>query len=406
MTYLKQKPGNTGSLYIKTIAILLISVIFLASCSRTGRVPLVHQFGSYGANIAREIAKKYPVRVAGSEAEKQVSQYIVEQFKALGFVPEVQNFALENGQTSQNIIVKIPGSGFVANEDQIEIFDYDIYAKRAKAKDGVFRRHVAIGARYDSNPNAVEGSDGISDNASGIGALLLTAQTLKRYQVGYDVTLVAFGAGFSESVGAKNYLSSLSEDEKKLTDVFYEYRSLYSGAKLYGHAGWASLYPNLNYKMRQALYEIADIAVNYSVYGRTGHIFYTNQSTYLIPNLLEGQEALPGAKQPEERIVFREISHFKSDYQAFDQVGIPVVYFESYDYSADKFEEIVENNKPIFQETEYKVRGTQFENIAILEEQTSAKFLEERINVVSFLVFQALSDGVLGGSAYSLRNVY
>ncbi len=401
----KQKHKRAKVLY-RSFIILLLSTLFITSCSQGGTVPLVHQLGTYGADFATEIAREFPSRIAGSSNERAVAEKIVEEFERLGFEPEIQEFTLANGNTSQNVVVRIPGSGFVADEDSIDQFDYEVYNRRAQAADGVFRRHVVIGARYDTTSEPPTGHDGISDNASGVGALMLTAQTLKRYAVGYDVSLVALGAGFSNIAGATHYVESLKDEELAQTDVFYEYRSLYGGGKLYGHAGWSSLYPNAQYKMRQPLYEIADIAINYSLFGRTGHVFYTNQSTYSVSNPVAEEPVPEGFTAPNATAAFREFSHTPSDYRAFDRVGIPIVFFESYDYSASSFDALEENNNPNFQETENIVRGTSFDNIAKLREENLEDYLAQRINNTVYLVYIALTQGVLGGSEYSLRNIY
>lgn len=359
---------------------------------------LLARFGSYGADRADDIAKAYPSRPAGSEAERQTGDYIIDQFRELGYVPEIQDISLGEAGSSRNIIVRIPGAGFTANPDEVEAYDYDVYAYRAKPEDGLFRRQVVIGARYDSDPKAPEGSDGISDNASGVGALLQLARWLKRITVGYDVVLVALGAGFDGSKGAYTFVSSMSDRDKQITDCFYEFRSLYGGGKLYANAGWSSIYPGKKYVMRQPAYEIADISLNEPIDTICDQALYQNQSTYKIPNPLAGETPPQGLQAPPKEIVFREISRFASDYRAFDKQMIPCVIFESYDYSADSYDTLKENVDPNFASTHYVVRGTEFDNVETLKKFSDKDLLMNRINAASYLVYCAVKSGVLGGN--------
>lgn len=373
------------------LSIFLAGVLLLSACSGAGTADLVHQFQSYGADFAKKVATTYPRRPAGSEAETALGDMIFEEFTRLGFKPEFQEVNLPDGGKSRNVIVRIPGTGFTADEDRLKTFNYDIYDRRAKAEDGLFHRNVVIGARYDTDPEAAEESDGISDNASGLGALLLTGQTLKRYKVGYDVTLVALGGGFADLAGARIFVESLDADKMAMTDIFYEYRNLYAGEKLYGHAGWSSLKPDSKYKFRQPLYAIQDLAIEERLLDKTGIALYGNQSTYKVDNPLgEGQ------------VVFRDFSLHQSDYRAFDEKGIPVVFFESYNYGAEKQEDLAENNDPNYQSTNFKVSGTAFDNTESLEKLSEKQFLERRINATVYLVYLALEQGVLGGQSYSL----
>ncbi len=379
-----------------SLALLLIPLV---SCGSKRSVHLLSRFGSYGANAALKIAASWPRREAGSEAEKQTGDYIYNEFKKIGFVPETQTVPLGGGKSSRNIIVRIPGFGFTANPDVIEQYDYDVYKYRAKAEDGLFRRQVIVGARYDSDPLAEEGADGISDNASGVGALLQLARHLKREQMGFDVILVAFGGGFSGSAGAKTYVGSMSERDIQITNCFYEFRSLYAGEKLYANAGWSSTYPGQKYILRQPAYEIADIALGEPLYTIAGETLYQNQSTYKISNPLLDENEREGYAAPE--IVFREISRFPSDYRAFDRFMIPCVFFESYDYSADNYADLKENVDPNFASSEYRIRGTAFDNISVLKEYSDANTLEHRINTAAFLVYRAIEEGVMGGTNHT-----
>lgn len=377
--------------------LLCLSLILPVSCSRQKNVHLLSRFGEYGSDIARHIASLYPSRPAGSEAERQTGDYIKMVFEDLGYETEEQHIYLGNGTNSRNIIVRIPGFGFTADPDTLDAYNYDVYARRAKAEDGLFRRQVIVGARYDSDPEAPEAADGISDNASGVAALLQLARWLKRVPVGYDVILVAFGAGFSGETGAVSFAASLDEEARQITDCFYEFRSLYAGGKLYANAGWSSIYPGYKYILRQPAYEVADLSIREPIYRICHESLYQNQSTYKIPNPLADETPPAGMRRAASEVVFREIPKMVSDFRAFDRLAIPCVIFESYDYSADSFEELKENVDPNFASSDYRVRGTEFDNVTTLDEFVGEESLTNRINAASYLVYAAIKSGALGG---------
>ncbi len=384
---------------VKHFVSLLLVFAFglLVSCSGTSTAHELSLYGSYGSEIALRIASDYPKRVAGSSQENQTASLIQAAFEDLGYVPDVQTVSLPDGGSSRNIVVRIPGTGFVAREDRLDELEYDIYDNRAKAEDGLFTRQVIVGARYDTDPATSEASDGISDNASGIGALLTLARELKKTRVGYDVILVALGAGFQGEAGANTFLRSLSSEDLAITDTFYEFRSLVGGAKLYANAGLSSLYPNKKYLLRQPLYEVATIALSESVLGRSGVALYQNQATFLIPNPLAG-ETPPASDYGTvpDQVVFREISSTLSDYRVFDRAGIACVLLESSDFNARAFDELHENADPNYASTNYQVRGTDFDSIASFAQLAEDDLIESRINVSAFLVFKAIENGVLG----------
>ncbi|NLF21063.1 MAG: M28 family peptidase [Clostridiaceae bacterium] len=396
---MNQKRSTGSGLILRQLSCfaLIFALLVLVSCSDTRTVSELSRYGTYGSDFAERLASTYPARAAGTASEAASAGLIRQEFEKMGYVPEVRSFTLPEGGRSANIVVRIPGSGFVARSENIENLDYEIYNRRAKAEYGLFGRQVIVGARYDTDPAAPEDADGISDNASGVGALLTLAQQLKRHSVGYDIVLIAFGGSFSDLAGARSYVDAMDRAEKERTDCFYEFRSLYSGGKLYANAGWSSLYPDYKYSLRQPLYEIADIALRESTASRAGETLFQNQATFLIPNPL-AEEPLPsGFKAPPEQVVFREISATVSDYRAFDSALIPCVLMESFEFSAASFDELKENVDPNYASTNYRVRGTGFDNSESLKSFSDDELLTTRINVSAFLVFKAIENGVLGG---------
>ncbi len=395
MTNKKINRTNTKVRTVSASLLMLFVMAFLAACS-SNAVPELMQYGTYGADVATHIARTYPRRVAGQDAERQTAQYIKEQFTDLGYSFEEQTVNLSSGGTSSNIIVRIPGKGFVANESSDENLNYEVYDRRAKSADGLFNRSVIVAARYDSDPNSPEGNQALSDNASGVGALLTLARQLKEYTMGYDITLIALGGGYDNYAGSRAFAATLNETQIQEIDTFFEFRSLYSGDKLYASSGWSSTYPNQKYRLRQPMYELADVAQNESVNSYTGVSLYQNQLSFMIPNILFEQTPPSGMGAPAETVMLREISTTLSDYRVFDQLGVPTVLFESYNFTGDSMEEVSETVDPNFASTNYGIRSTAFDNIETLAQYNDDTELEDRINASAFIVLKGIATGVIG----------
>ena len=199
----------------------LLASMFVTSCkSKDEKKSKPADYGSYGADLARMIAKEHPDRSPYSEGEKAVGELIKQEMVKLKYEPEVQTFTTENG-TSANYIVKIPGTGF-----------YDV---KESGEVKMKHRIAIIGAHYDNLPpkdkktstttaktapkedgttetTELEYSyDGINDNASGTACLLTAMKAFSEYpKFSYDVYFVAFGAGNDDYAGARKFYESLS----------------------------------------------------------------------------------------------------------------------------------------------------------------------------------------------------
>ena len=188
----------------------------------------------------------------------------------------------------------------------------------------------------------------------------------------------------------------MTEDDIWATDVFYEFRSLYSGDRLYSSAGWSSTYPNQKYRLRQTMYELADLAIDNNVYAYTGEALYQNQSSLPIPNPLLEEAAPAGMASARETVVFKEISSTNSDYRVFDQLGIPIVLMESYNFQGESLDDFVESVDPNYSSTGNMVRSTAFDNLDSLREFKDADLLENRINAAAYIVLKGIESGVIG----------
>jgi len=420
--------SRSGSLLL--LILLLLASPSLAGCSDAPEeTAKPADYGFYGSNLAQKLADKFPYRSPGSEQEKDAGDYIVQCFKALGYQPIITEFSFQDTagtiMMSRNIVVVIPGRGFTQTDEKGQIQDLD--------------RRVIVGAHYDTEITAEQAAaaieaaqatatsqtgeetqeetsaagtlteptladyDGIHDNASGIGALLTIARELKNQTLGYEVILIAFGGGTANQAGARFYASQMDNAEIAATDAMYCLDSIYAGDKVYAHSGRNSIRSGYkkNYEKRRKLYEATDIFYENELYTNNSYMLYTNQASFDV--------TLEGFFDP---VLYREWSLNQSDYVPFDDLGVPIVFFESYNFDEDTLEAMKESLNPAFGPTSGKIRGTQFDSSEFLEkllnttqaaavtgaadEEVVADKLTRRINNTAFIVVEAIRSGVTG----------
>ena len=403
-----------------TCVTLLAQPLLLTSCKNKNKGnEKPADYGSYGSDIAREIAAKFPDRRAYSAGESQTGAYIEEKIKELGFTPEVQTFQ-GSGGTSANYIVRIEGTGFYCAQD-----------------DGSFaleHRVAIIGAHYDSSLSSeyrdddedydededdedYDGDedydededweeesepefkyDGISDNASGTACVLTALKAFKEYtNVGFDVWFVFFGAGTDNFSGAEAFYQSLSYEEQHSIDVMYDVDSLYAGDKVYASAGYKSLISTRKYEMRRKLYQAYDVCFANTLYTNYGFDLYYNESGIKVDIDDDGN--------PD---IFKEMPKNASDFKVFDDRMIPVVYFESYEYNFNYFDQMKETKNLSLQDYGGNIRNTPADSTAFLDSvlveddydrngdgeiDCSGDRLQIRINCVAFIICEALLKG-------------
>jgi Zn-dependent M28 family amino/carboxypeptidase len=118
-----------------------------------------------------------------------VQQYIYEQFSRFGSV-EIHTFIV-GGKTYKNLILNLPSSG-------------------ALEKSGL--PPILIAAHYD----AVPGSPGADDNATGVAVLLELARMFATEPAKYPVRLVAFDMEEYGLLGSTDYVRMLKEQQQPL----------------------------------------------------------------------------------------------------------------------------------------------------------------------------------------------
>ncbi|MDW7657776.1 MAG: M28 family peptidase [Bacillota bacterium] len=423
---------------IITWTLLIALVIMTTGCSEVEETTdKLADYGVFGSRFALSLARQFPNRSPGSEQEKLAGDLIIRTLTDAGYKPDVKTFfftdATEQMRSSRNIIVKIPGSGFVRTDES--------------GNSESFRRQVIVGAHYDTffsvedvaaykltveptpsptprptgdttdpdetddesadedetvkEPTLIE-YDGIHNNASGIGALITLAREINSARLGYDVVIVAFGAGEADQAGARAFADKMTDDEIAMTDVMYCIDSIYAGDKIYAHAGQNSVrgYYRKSYEMRRKLYEVTDVFYEFELYTNNNYMLYTNQGNYDV--------TIDGISTP---ILYREWTMTVSDYLPFDDLDIPIVFFESYDYDAKELEDLKESKNPAFTSTSGAIRRTPFDSTAylnmIMNQQRRAvqtitgqtqkqmvDHLTKRINNTAFVILEAIRKGV------------
>jgi len=357
------------------LCLLFVLPVLMSGCGSSDvKVVAIADYGDYGTLIARTLASDYPFRKAYSAEEKESGSYVKSEFEKLGYKVEEQTFSSSDQTgTSANYIVKIPGEGLMfQNEAGTYVLE---------------NRQVIVGAHYDtlygaSDAATMLGFDGIQDNACGIGCLLTFAKQLRTQSVGYDVVLIAFGAGHDSYAGARAYSSLMTADDIASTDAMYCVESIYAGDKLYASAGWNSLIPGTKYEMRRKLYEVYDVVYENSLSSKNGVDLLYNESGLSLD--VNGDGILD---------VYREVTQTMSDYAPFDSAGIPTVFFESYDYNYSNVSEMKETKNLHLQMNGGLIRGTNADSLSILEVSLAEDQLMKRINNTAFILLKAIEKG-------------
>ena len=359
-----------------TCMITLVFALTSVSCTEQPTEVPELEISDSGVDFALALAENFPFRNPYSLQEKQAGEFIKSELVKLGYSPIVSNFNnSEDGDnilTSSNIYIKIPGTGFVISENN---------ADNSNIEERIFKQ-IIIGAHYDTQFGVEQSEDypdydGINDNASGVGALISVAAELKEKQMGYDVILVFFGASNDNFAGARYFAENMTVQDIADTDVMYNIESIYAGDKLYANAGNNSLEAGMKYIRRRKLYEISDAAINHRIDLRF------NQSDLDIDVNGDGEDD-----------VYREITKTVSDHTVFDNLGIPCVFIESYEYFAPSVEEQMESRNPYFAETNGMVRGTVNDSLITLSEIFEEDRLVTRIKNTAFLLIKAIEKGI------------
>ncbi|MDD2534286.1 MAG: M28 family peptidase [Eubacteriales bacterium] len=434
-----------------TLAFVVGLMVPLSGCTDTGSASsasTIADFGTYGSKLALQLAADFPNRSPGSEQELAASEFLAKEFKDLGYKVILQDFTFTDadGAThpSQNLIVRAKGDGVTVTDADGKVtserrqiivgahYDVSVTAEQAQkaaeeaaalalaesesqAAAEATAESTAEGTAADTIETTAEipdptlaDYDGIHANASGIGALLTVARQLKRVNLDYDVLLIAFGAGTADQAGAKAYLNAgLSDADLQITDAMYNIDGIYAGDDMYAHAGQNSVLPGNQkiYELRRRLYEATDVFFENALYTNNGYNLNTNQSSLNVDLGEDGQVA-----------IYREWTFHRSDHTPFDQAGIPIVFFESFDYDTDSLDNMKESKNPALSPTGGTVRDTRFDSTDFLQylfrsnpvttreadqKKVFKERLEMRINNTAFIIVEAVKRKDISSTATS-----
>ncbi|MDD4367473.1 MAG: M28 family peptidase [Oscillospiraceae bacterium] len=385
-------------------------------------------FSYYGSVQAQKIANAYPYRSAYSQEEQNTAAYLYNLLVDMGYQPEVQSFtaAEDSGYSgsSQNLIVTVPGTGFYRTEDvearekaleeqnwllslmnRIEekvsgtestgsltptptpspTPQLTVSGDQSAVQDSledltVYHRTMIMAARYDTPVSADQAADypdynGISDNASGVAALLTLLNNLREQPVAYDLQIVFMGACNDQSRGAAVYLSSLDDATLSVLDGAFILRSIYGGDKLYAHAGHNSLNEGQKYAMRRKLYDAVNASLEGDLNSEIGVSLMTNQGSYSV-TLEDGGESY----------IYREFTLEDGDYQPFDNAGIPVVFMEAGQYDVPSADEVSDSAQNELEATGGQIKGTDYDATWKLMSLYDADQLRFRINAAAYIM--------------------
>jgi len=367
--------------FSKITSLILIVALMLTtfvSCSDSDdEDALQADYGTYGADIARELSDLYPYRKPYTDEESAAGQYVKGKFEELGYEVTEQTFSNIYGSVSTNYFVRYEGEGFIS---------IDEYGNPEEV-----RRTIVIGAHYDDSYSRGEvdssyGYDGISDNSSGIGCLLTIAKEIQNYEnVPFDVIFIAFGASNDSYAGSRAFVSSLTEESLSAIDCMYCIDSIYAGDKVYASAGYSSLKLSQKYQMRRKLYQAYDVTYDALLYSQYEFSLYYNESGVITDLNGDGVDD-----------IYREVSANKSDYVPFDELNIPVVFFDSGDYFFTSMDEMKDTKNLSLQEFGGVVRGTALDSEDLLSQFKFTEDMDQlqiRINCVAYIVLESIMKG-------------
>ncbi|HHT24248.1 MAG TPA: M28 family peptidase [Clostridiaceae bacterium] len=324
--------------------LLLVSLILLAACqnSADNKLSMPARYGNGGRALAVNFAQTFPERYAGSEQENSAGDWLIKRLENLGYNPQVDDFTFTDNSgkqlASRNISVKIKGTGFEYTGSNFAV---------KTTLNSVNERFILIGTHYDTpikDKQAVDTvsatGDGIHNNAAGVASLLTIAKEMQRDRPAYNVQLVFFGAGTQHFAGAEAFLEQMSVSDLEQFEAMYNIDKIYAGDKVYAHAGQNSVIEGLkkSYEKRKKLYEMTDVYYNYMLLTNNDFSLYTNQNIFTVE-----------ATDFTEPILFREWTTHLGDHTPFDQVGIPIVFLESFEYDVESYDELgQESTDPTF----------------------------------------------------------
>ncbi|MBS7529287.1 DUF4910 domain-containing protein [Hazenella sp. IB182353] len=193
-----------------------------------------------------------------------------------------------------------------ANTETIETYSQNVIANKKARKKAKDPQTLIVGAHYDGVDTPAA-----NDNASGTATLLEVARVLAKKKLDHNLRFVAFGAEEAGLIGAYEYVDALDDAEKENISGMLNMDMVGVGDTL-----------NLMTGEEDAVSWIADDAAELA---------------------------------EKDGITFERGSSTRSDHYAFEQAGIPVVFFH---YSEDPYYHTDEDTIDKIQKEDLKTAGT------------------------------------------------
>lgn len=188
--------------------------------------------GLFAAKQIRHIATHFPGRMAGSPAELLAADYLKQQFASMGYLSNTRSFNAQYLYTKND-----------TSEDWHKVIVTSVIAAQKGKQD----KQIIIMAHFDTYTpqgdhevhNNLGGLtlQGVDDNASGVGVMLELAQQMKDIPTTYRLRFLATSGEELKSLGAKNYLRRMTQEERKNTLLVINLDNLITGDQLYFHSG-------------------------------------------------------------------------------------------------------------------------------------------------------------------------
>lgn len=155
---------------------------------------------------------QFKTRIAGSENEKQASEYIRTYLTDNTSLVAKDNMSTETGVQSFQFKNQYTG---VYNTSQNIIYTYSSSVKTDKKVILCCNYDAPVKYDEESGEYVSYNNDALNVSASSVASLLMLARTLPELNLKYNLEFVFLGAGENDYAGSEFYLNGLSQDEAK-----------------------------------------------------------------------------------------------------------------------------------------------------------------------------------------------
>ena len=172
-------------------------------------------YSDYSAKVQTILSEfcAFKTRSAGSENEKEASEYIRKYLSLNATKLSAKNdIATENGVQEFSFLSDYSG---VYEISQNIVFEYKSKTKTDKKVILACNYDAPLKLDIETGEYIQYNSESLNVSAAGVAAMLVLAETLPNYDLGYNLEFVFFGAGECSCAGSEFYLNGVSEDDEK-----------------------------------------------------------------------------------------------------------------------------------------------------------------------------------------------